>query len=62
MMRPDGETTISPERQIATGRGPEVSPTARPDHKNRPIPLSQSAGVTPRCCQLIDISDAAIAK
>ncbi len=31
-------------------------------HKNRPISLIQSAGVMPRCCQLIDISDAAIAK
>ena len=36
--------------------------TEESDYKNRSIPLIQSAGVTPRCCQLIDISDAAIAK
>jgi hypothetical protein len=49
-------TKWTEEPQIATGLGPELSPTARPDYKNRPIPLIQSAGVTPRCCQLIDIS------
>ncbi len=35
---------------------------ATSDHRKRPIPRIQSTGDTPRCCQLIDMSDAAIAK